>query len=142
MDAVRKSPICIGKTAAKKYEAKVHPQIIIDSITLEGLSKCKFNIFTRETAIELHKRNQLIPEHPDIAIWTDGSLIRNSMNGIPIIYAGAAAIVHISNNQQYEQSIEHPIKLAIHLNNVVSSYETEIIAIQAGLDAIIPLEPS
>ena len=47
----------IEKTLTKEFELRIHAQEIIDAETLEGISKCKFHISTRETAIELHKRD-------------------------------------------------------------------------------------
>ena len=73
MDTIRRVLYALERTLAKEYDTKIHPQVIIDSKTLEGLNKCKFNISSREAAIKLHQLGKLIPENLDIAIWTDGS---------------------------------------------------------------------
>ena len=59
-----------------------------------------------------------------------------------MILAGAASIVRITNWQQIDGIPEHPIKNALQIENAVSSYETEIVALQTGLDSIIPLKLS
>ena len=84
------------------------------------------------------------PTNLDIAIWTDGSLNREQL--LPDIYpiCGAAAIVLVTDlkntiNERLEDSNteevnKHTIKTKLSIPNAVSSYETEIIAIQAGLE--------
>ena len=80
---------------AKGIKIKIHPQMILQSKILEKLTKCNFHLGTRESALELHKQGMLIPQDPDIAIWTDGNLTRDCPDMDPI--CGAAALVQISN---------------------------------------------
>ena len=130
----------IEKTIARKFEARIHPQQIIPMNTLEALNKCKFHTHTREAANELHTKGLLIPQNTDVAIWTDGSLTRTGHgNGDADIETGAAAIVNVSNWEEHGEIVEHPITESLQIENAVSSYEAEIIAIQAGLDIIVPL---
>ena len=138
----RRVRFALERSLAKKFDSRIHPQEIIDAQTLEGLVKCKFHITTRDSAIRLHEEGRLIPENPDIAIWTDGSLTRHKNNNETVLITGAAVIVHISNYEGYEQINEHPVKIALQIENAVSSYETEIIAIQAGLESVLKLEPN
>ena len=122
------------KSRTKGVATGIHPQIITKPDVLEKLSKCKFHLGNRETALALHKQGLLIPNSPDIAIWTDGSLQREC----EIIDCGAAATVHSTSRDELD--ISEPVAPTIKklkIPNAVSSYETEIIALQAGLEAMM-----
>jgi hypothetical protein len=126
------------KSRTKGIATGIHPQVITKPDILEKLSKCKFHLGNRETALALHKQGLLIPNSPDIAIWTDGSLQRDC----EIIDCGAAATVHITNRDDPDSSEPvSPIITKLKIPNAVSSYETEIIALQAGLEALISQRP-
>lgn len=125
---------------AKQFQSKIHSQQIIQSGTLEGLTKCKFNLGNRKIALEKHRKGLLIPDHPDIAIWTDGSLQRDPLDGS--IETGSAAIVHISDPDPHSTIFELHIENSLKLQNVYSSYETEIIALQLGLETLLSMNPS
>lgn len=114
--------------------AAIHPQIKIKSIILEQMTKCKFHLSDKQSALELHKSGNLLPMSPDIAIWTDGSLNRQQ-EFMEEVDSGAAAIVKItspSDSAEYHDTIQSQIRI----KNATSSYETEMIAIQAGLDVM------
>ena len=125
----------ILKSRAKGRETSIHPQIIVSSQILEKLTKCKFHLGSRNTAVELHKQGLLIPHQPDISIWTDGSLSREGAITSNEHICGAVSIVHIRKVQDSEMEPTQPIITKLMIPNAVSSYETEIIAIQVGLEA-------
>ena len=118
--------------------AAIHSQVIIKSSILEQISKCKFSLGGRKSALECHKTGKLIPPSPDIAIWTDGSL--NRENEDEELDSGAAAIVKITNPPDSVE-IHDTIQSQIRITNAASSYETEMIAIQTGLDVVKAEKP-
>ena len=126
---------------AKKYETKIHSQEIVQSNTLEHLSRCQFHLGNRETALEKHKEGKLIPTNIDIAIWTDGSLNREEIVAGEETTSGAAAIIHIADPEPHSSIFQLEIHTSLQLKNVTSSYEAEIIALQSGLDAVLQLHP-
>ena len=113
--------------------------MILQSKILEKLTKCNFHVGTRESALELHEQGMLIPQDPDIAIWTDRSLTGECPDMDP--NCGAAALVQISNTDVDKRDEHTCIVSKLMIPNAVSSYETEIIAIQAGLEAVLPINP-
>ena len=86
----------------RTFDAKIHTQQIISSSTLEQLTKCKFHFNGRKTATQLHARGKLLPNNPDISIWTDGSLQRDQLAPIKEqVISGAAAYVHVSDTDPH-----------------------------------------
>lgn len=126
---------------AKKYNSRIHPQGLIPSDILEHLTKCEFNMSNRTTAMVKHKAGELITRNPDIAIWTDGSLNRDALIVGEEPTSGAAATVYISDPEPHSTLFEIELRTALILKNFTSSYEAEIIAIQAGLDSLLEMNP-
>ena len=124
---------------AKKYASKVHSQTIPKSSIQEKITKCKFHLSNKESAIAKHEEGKLIPKNPDVAVWTDGSLMREPGEE-PI--SKTAAIIHMSDPDHHSSIFDLDINVTLRLENVVSSYETEMIALQAGLDSLASMNPS
>ncbi len=127
---------------AKKYKTKIHSQEIVQSSTLERLSRCQFHLGNCESALKKHQEGKLIPANIDIAIWTDGSLNREEiMSDDEETASGAAAIIYIADPEPHSSIFQLEIHTSLQLKNVTSSYEAEIIALQSGLGAVLELNP-
>ncbi|MEN9639129.1 MAG: hypothetical protein RLZZ262_997 [Bacteroidota bacterium] len=127
---------------AEGINIAIHPQQIIKPNILEKLSQCNFHLGTKLSALELHKQGKLIPQVQDITIWTDGSLNRDVIVPEIGLECGAAALVQVSNQESESGEQPSPIVIKLMIPNAVSSYETEIIAIQAGLEATLSVKPT
>jgi hypothetical protein len=123
------------KARAKGIETQIHPQLIIPTQVQEKLAKCNFHLATKKAALELHKQGRFIPDHTDISIWTDGNLSREGAVSYDDLICGVAATVHIHTIEENFIKETTPIITNLMIPNAVSSYETEIIAIQAGSEA-------
>ena len=96
----------------------------------------------RGTNEKTHKNKKLIPEYPDIALWTDGSLKREDTDPeSDENIAGAAAILKISDPDPHSTIFELEIHTTVQIERVSSSYETEIIALQVGITSLTEMNP-
>ncbi|KMS94673.1 hypothetical protein BVRB_016390, partial [Beta vulgaris subsp. vulgaris] len=129
------------EVTAKRYNARIHPQIIVKSHILEQLTSCIFHMSSREEALEKHKNGQLIPTNPDIALWTDGSFNPEKSKADAFISSGAASILLISDPDPHSTIFELEIHSAVEIEHVTSSYEAEIIALQTGVSTLLELYP-
>ena len=126
---------------AEKYESLVHHQEIIQSYVLEQLKECTFHISDKVTAMNKHKEGTLIPQNPDISIWTDGSFNKEHFLADEAEFSGAAAIIHISDPDPHSTIFDLEFHTTLQLKGITSSYEAEIIALQAGVNSLLELEP-
>ena len=122
------------ETLEKSLETAIQTQQLVSTEILENLSVCKFNLGTRAEAEELHRHKKLVPKIFDICVWTDWSLYRKLSPDDQPVDSGAAAIIYFSEPDRDHEIVKYKI------TNAISSYEADIVALQAGLNKIWDLE--